>query len=184
MSCENEAVALLSFSPQQAKAWLYDLHEADSTGGIALCRRHANATVVPMSWQLIDQRDPAWPGPSLATDESSEAEVSHDAMASTAADAATMPPADSDLVAVPARSEMATVGGPDDFMLPSDSAALDREFAALRDALPIAAQPYAEPRAATRRASGVRDGDLDPDLSLFELPLADVPAVTPHPGYS
>ena len=59
MTCDKPAVALLTFAPQQAKAWLYDLTESDPTGGISLCRKHANGTVVPMSWQLVDARDPA-----------------------------------------------------------------------------------------------------------------------------
>lgn len=62
MNCDKTAVALLTFSPPDAKAWLYDLHRPDPAGGIMLCRKHANATVVPMSWQLVDSRDPAWPG--------------------------------------------------------------------------------------------------------------------------
>lgn len=67
MSCEKPAVALLTFSARDAKAWLYDLHEPDATGGLMLCRKHANATVVPMSWQLVDGRDPAWSGPEPET---------------------------------------------------------------------------------------------------------------------
>ncbi len=63
MSCSEAAVALLSFAPRHAKAWLYDLVDANPASGIVLCRRHANATVVPMSWQLVDARDPSWEGP-------------------------------------------------------------------------------------------------------------------------
>lgn len=63
MACDKDAVALLTFSPPQAKAWLYDLVDANPATGIMLCRRHANATVVPMSWQLVDSRDPSWSPP-------------------------------------------------------------------------------------------------------------------------
>lgn len=63
MECAKDAVALLTFSPPQAKAWLYDLIDANPATGIMLCRRHANATVVPMSWQLVDSRDPSWAPP-------------------------------------------------------------------------------------------------------------------------
>jgi len=63
MACSKDAVALLTFSPPEAKAWLYDLIDANPATGIMLCRKHANATVVPMSWQLVDSRDPAWSPP-------------------------------------------------------------------------------------------------------------------------
>lgn len=63
LSCSREPVALLTFSAAEAKAWLLDLATTDdTTSGIALCQQHADATAVPMSWQLIDKRDPAWPG--------------------------------------------------------------------------------------------------------------------------
>ena len=75
MNCDKAAVALLTFAPQQAKAWLYDLDEPDPSGGIMLCRKHANATVVPMSWQLVDGRDPAWPGPSSARPDSDQIDI-------------------------------------------------------------------------------------------------------------
>ena len=169
MSCDNEAVALLTFAPQQAKAWLYDLHEANPNGGIMLCRKHANATVVPMSWQLVDARDPAWPGPAVEVVEAAAPARDH------AAPAPDPTPADE--------------AGLDAAMgLPSD-AATDRAFAALDGPLPVTPQPYHEPRAATLRAAGVTDvatidaEATDADLSLFQLPLADVPAVTPHPDY-
>lgn len=160
MSCDKPAVALLTFAPQQAKAWLYDLEEPDPNGGIMLCRRHANMTVVPMSWQLVDSRDPAWPGPASAQP-------------------ATAPVATAVADVAPAH-------------LPSDSTVHEGEFAGLRDALPVTPQPYAEPRIATLRAAGVltdtdtdtiRDTLSDADMSLFQLPLSDVPAVTPHPDY-
>lgn len=163
LSCNKPAVALLTFSPSEAKAWLYDLDQPDPTGGIMLCRRHANATVVPMSWQLVDARDPAWPGP------------------------ATEPPTASAPVNPPA---IHTAAG-DRRGLPSDQAALDEEFAALRSDLPITPQRYAEPQLAIAHAVGRRERDLlidlsrggGPDPSLFELPISDIPAVTPHPGY-
>ena len=163
MNCDRTAVALLTFSPPDAKAWLYDLDQPDPTGGIMLCRKHANATVVPMSWQLIDVRDPAWPGPVGSQ------------------------PVVQAMVAASAEELMPTIE------LPSDTAAIDEEFAALQTDLPITPRPYAEPQLATARAAGrsvASDLLVDigsrsaPDPSLFELPLSDIPAVTPHPGYT
>lgn len=183
MNCDKTAVALLTFSPPDAKAWLYDLDQPDPTGGIMLCRKHANATVVPMSWQLIDSRDPAWPGPGVTAP----------------VEPALAPQALADIDAsMPA--------------LPSDSAAIEEEFAALSANLPVTPQRYAEPQMATARAAGgsltrgapthgivatepvTTHGDASdelidlggaatPDPSLFELPISDAPAVTPHPGY-
>ena len=48
-------------------------------------------------------------------------------------------------------------------------------------------QPYREPREATERAAGLATElatERNADMSLFELPLADVPAVTPHSDFS
>ena len=180
MNCDKAAVALLTFAPQQAKAWLFDLDKPDPSGGIMLCRKHANATVVPMSWQLVDGRDPAWPGPSSATETDDLAtavgqpSAAHASAGQPEAPAAPVEPP----VAVMASS------------LPSDSTAHDAEFAALREALPVVTQPYAEPRIATLRAAGVLtdttvEGEptTEADMSLFQLPLSDAPAVTPHPDY-
>lgn len=177
MSCDKEAVALLTFAPQQAKAWLYDLDQPDPNGGIMLCRKHANATVVPMSWQLVDGRDPAWPGPAGEADQVDQRSA---VLASAGQPEAPAAPVE------PPVGAMAS-------SLPSDSTVHDAEFAALREALPVATQPYAEPRMATLRAAGVltdtvtRSSDGQPtteaDMSLFQLPLSDAPAVTPHPDY-
>ena len=162
MTCDKTAVALLTFSPPEAKAWLYDLDQPDPTGGIMLCRKHANATVVPMSWQLIDVRDPAWPGPVGS-------QPSVDAM-----------------VAATAEELMPVIE------LPSDSTAIDEEFAALQANLPVTPRRYVEPQLVTALAAGrtiasdlVVDlgGSGGPDPSLFELPISDIPAVTQHPGY-
>ena len=157
MSCDQPAVALLTFAPPEAKAWLYDLADPDPTSGIILCRRHANATVVPMSWQLVDARDPAWPGAvGDAPDRVGE-----------------------QVAPVPADA------------LPSDTSALDREFAAFAD-LPISPTPYAPPRESVERTASVpaaidlRSNGAGPDPSdpsLFELSIGDIPAVTPHPGF-
>lgn len=177
MNCDNEAVALLTFSPQDAKAWLYDLDQPDPTGGIMLCRKHANGTVVPMSWQLVDARDPAWPGPAGSQP------VVQAMAAATAEELAvaglTVPEPEPEPVLVAAG-------------LPSDVVSIDQEFAALHADLPVRTRQYAEPELATVRAANrqlVAEAliDLDtpraPDPSLFELPLSDVPAVTPHPGF-
>lgn len=166
MNCDRSAVALLTFSPPDAKAWLYDLDQPDPTGGIMLCRKHANATIVPMSWQLVDVRDPAWPGPVGS-------QPTLQAMASASAE------------------EMAPALSPAG-ELPSDTTAIDEEFAALHANLPVTPQRYAEPQLATALAAGrsatsdlmIDTSTADPaDPSLFELPITDVPAVTPHPGY-
>jgi len=168
MNCDKPAVALLTFAPPEAKAWLYDLDRPDPTGGIMLCRKHANATVVPMSWQLIDARDPAWPGPAGAQ------------------------PAVQAMAAASIEELMPAMAPPAPADLPSDTSSLDAEFAALKNDLPVTPQRYAEPQLATARAAGRQiESDLmidlgsaeAPDPSLFELPLADTPAVTPHPGY-
>lgn len=165
MNCDNEAVALLSFAPRQAKAWLSDLTEPNPATGIVLCRRHANATVVPMSWQLVDARDPNWMP-------ASERQAVRESVAAVA----------EVIEPVPAAS------------LPSDAAHLEREFAALDNATPVAPQPWAEMPVdvvvgdrtealllpATPAGEATR---LDHDPSLFELPIGDIPAVTPHPGW-
>lgn len=173
MNCDKEAVALLTFSPPDAKAWLYDLEQPDPTGGIMLCRKHANATVVPMSWQLMDARDPAWPGP-VGSQEPVQA-----MMAASAEEL------------MPALELVADRSAPDGPSLPSDTDSVDEEFAALQADLPVTPQRYAEPQLATARAAGrTVDSDLmvdlgrdaTPDPSLFELPLSDIPAVTPYPG--
>lgn len=174
MNCDKTAVALLTFSATDAKAWLYDLEQPDPSGGIALCRKHANATVVPMSWQLVDARDPAWPG-----QVGSQPEVP--AMAPSSAEQLLGP--------APVASAPAHESNP----LPSDVTSTEREFAGLHRDLPVTPQPYSEPQLATARAAGrTADSDLlvdlgepsRPDPSLFELPLSDIPAVTPHPKYS
>lgn len=168
MNCDKPAMALLTFAPPDAKAWLYDLDRPDPTGGIMLCRKHANATVVPMSWQLIDARDPAWPGPAGSQ------------------------PAVQAMAAASIEELMPTISAEPAAELPSDASSIDKEFAALHTDLPVTPQRYAEPQLATARAAGQEiESDLMidlgtaevPDPSLFELPLADAPAVTPHPGY-
>lgn len=161
MNCDKNAVALLTFSPPDAKAWLYDLDRPDPTGGIMLCRKHANATVVPMSWQLVDARDPAWPGPVGEK------------------------PALESMVAASAEELLPMLD------MPSDAAAIDEEFAAMRADLPVTPRAYAEPELATARAAGrTVESDLvvdlavapEPDPSLFELSISDIPAVTPYPS--
>jgi len=150
------------------------------TGGIMLCRKHANGTVVPMSWQLIDSRDPAWPGPAGSQP------VVQAMVAATAEELA---------VAGLTVPEPQTAPEPEPVLvsatLPSDIVSIDQDFAALHADLPVRTRQYAEPQMATARANRqlVADAliDLDtprePDPSLFELPLSDIPAVTPHPGY-
>jgi hypothetical protein len=147
MNCDKTAVALLTFSPPEAKAWLYDLDQPDPTGGIMLCRRHANATVVPMSWQLVDARDPAWPGPAGSQ------------------------PAAQAMAAASAEELVASLD------LPSDTAALDQDFVTLTEDLPVPTQRYAEVEMATASRAAVAA-----DPSLFELPLSDIPSVTPYPS--
>lgn len=182
MNCDKEAVALLTFAPTEAKAWLYDLDGPDPTHGIMLCRRHANATVVPMSWQLIDARDPAWPGP-VGSQSPTQAMA-----AASAEEMVPVPTAQQAMApAVPSVNLPST-------SLPSDASSIDREFAGLQRDLPVATQPYAEPRLATARAAGrsvssdlivdhVEPAHEASDQSLFDLPISDIPAVTPHPRY-
>ena len=70
--------------------------------------------------------------------------------------------------------------------LPSDTFALDEEFAALQSDLPVRPTQYVGSRAggvSASRGDVVIDTTDEADPSLFELPLADAPAVTPHPGY-
>ena len=141
MNCCKPAIALLTFAPQQAKAWLYDLDQPDPTGGIMLCRKHANGTVVPMSWQLIDARDPAWPGPARLRSVIDQV---------------------ADLETAQARAV-------------ADDAAIDEAFAALHADLPI---PVV--RESDLAAGRTRSVDRVADPSLFELPIADIPAVTPY----
>ena len=174
MACDQSAVALLTFAPPHAKAWLYDLVDPHPSNGIILCRKHANSTVVPMSWQLIDSRDPAFPG-LVSSDESASIEpATNGAVAGNTV-------AGNTVAGNTVAGDYAQVGS-----LPSDSAALEREFAALSD-LPIAPRPYIAPQPAVSRASSssapadVLVGVDDP--SLFELSISDIPAVTPHPGF-
>ncbi len=186
MNCDKAAVALLTFAPQQAKAWLFDLEHPDPAGGIMLCRKHANATVVPMSWQLVDGRDPAWPGPvdvDAPAAQASPGQAPHEHTSLQARPEAPAAPVEPPVPAMAAASAAS---------LPSDSTIHDAEFAALREALPVPTQPYAEPRIATLRAAGVLTDTMpsvdveprsDADMSLFQLPLSDAPAVTPHPDY-
>jgi len=160
MNCDSPAVALLTFAPPEAKAWLYDLDSPDPTGGIMLCRKHANATVVPMSWQLVDARDPAWPGPVGS-------QPAAQAMAAASAE---------ELVPVVIE-------------LPQSAAEIDKEFAAMQQELP-AMEPELAPAHAGPSGHAVSSGGISeitqsavaPDPSLFELPISDIPAVTPYPG--
>ena len=193
MNCDKPAVALLTFAPPEAKAWLYDLETPDPAHGITLCRHHANATVVPMSWQLIDARDPAWPGPV-----GSQAPV----QAMSAASAEEFLPSSPSLAAVPtsdhnlSRAVMSddqtsmsrSVVSAEDILparlheLPSDSLGIEEEFAALQADLPVTPTRYADSATSSRREIMI-DATDEPDPSLFELPFTDAPAVTPHPGY-
>jgi len=181
MNCDNDAVALLTFSPTEAKAWLYDLEDPDPTAGIMLCRRHANATVVPMSWQLVDSRDPAWPGPAGSVEATQ-------AMAAASAEEFLMSEP------LPAEEAVAPVA------LRAVDSTLEEEFAALQDE---PAYATTAPRLAAVHTSGrsvtsdlidsgvaplvsVADEEateLEPEPSLFELPINDIPAVTRPPGY-
>jgi len=162
MNCDKQAMAMLTFAPQQAKAWLYDLEDPNPAGGIMLCRKHANATVVPMSWQLIDARDPAWPGPV----ENAEVDSDTDAVDEITSSSTALP-------ASPQPSPLA------DAMAPRRQAAR-----------PVVASTATDPSIAALRTAGVltdpvvaRDHRIDADMSLFQLPLSDAPAVTPHPDF-
>ena len=177
MACDQPAVALLTFAPPHAKAWLYDLVDPHPTNGIILCRKHANSTVVPMSWQLVDSRDPAFSGaarPEPATNGVVAGNVAANVVAASVVE-------DNPVEGQAVASDSGQSGS-----LPSDSAALEREFAALSD-LPIAPRPYiAPPAVVSTPAPSPAPTDLLVDVddpSLFELSISDVPAVTPHPGF-
>lgn len=174
MNCDAEAVALLTFSPPEAKAWLYDLEKPDSTGGIMLCRKHANATVVPMSWQLIDARDPAWPGPvgsqpvlqamaAASVEEFLPTRSSSSYEASTRYDASSQyeDNTEREVRMQPERS------------VERDRSPLDR---------PIERE-LAQQRRDVMIDTMVDSAEVDDaaDESLFELPISDIPAVTPYP---
>lgn len=193
MNCNQPAVALLTFSPTEAKAWLYDLEKPDPSGGIQLCRKHANATVVPMSWQLVDARDPAWPGPvgaqpALQAMAAATAEelLPTEALETAKELLATSPEATEVLDTVEARDAIDTadlLGADDDLMIDAPERAEELVLAATAPgAGQVDASMAPEPVAAMTDAAMVDLGAVStPDPSLFELPITDIPAVTPYP---
>jgi hypothetical protein len=56
--CADQATVAYAFDPARRVAWLQPV--APDVGGGGLCRRHADAMVVPRGWALDDRRiDPA-----------------------------------------------------------------------------------------------------------------------------
>ncbi|HCB34508.1 MAG TPA: hypothetical protein DEP69_04990, partial [Acidimicrobiaceae bacterium] len=62
--CADEVAAALGYDLRTQRAWVYDIDPADRAGGavasdgaMALCRRHADRTKVPVGWQLDDRRE-------------------------------------------------------------------------------------------------------------------------------
>lgn len=45
--------------PEDLLFWIAPLHEVQSDDAAVLCRRHADAMVVPRGWTLDDRREPA-----------------------------------------------------------------------------------------------------------------------------
>jgi hypothetical protein len=54
--CPTPATATLRFQPTLRQAWLVDLDETAARTQGDLCRRHAEALVLPRGWELHDQR--------------------------------------------------------------------------------------------------------------------------------
>lgn len=54
--CATPAVTTLRFEPTLRQAWLVDLDEAAARTQGDLCRRHAEALVLPRGWKLHDER--------------------------------------------------------------------------------------------------------------------------------
>lgn len=62
--CGEIASAALLINARELSAHLVDIHEESGLDGVPLCRRHADAVVVPVGWSLADSRSPA-PEPEL-----------------------------------------------------------------------------------------------------------------------
>lgn len=56
--CSDRAEVAYGFDAEHLVVWLDAFHVAQGARSGVLCRRHANAMVVPLSWMLDDRRDP------------------------------------------------------------------------------------------------------------------------------
>jgi hypothetical protein len=57
--CSNPADVSYGFDAEHLVVWLDGFHAAQGASSGVLCRRHADAMVVPLGWMLDDRRDPA-----------------------------------------------------------------------------------------------------------------------------
>lgn len=55
--CSDRADVAYGFDPQHLLVWLDALRVGEPTRSGVLCRRHANAMVVPIGWMLDDRRE-------------------------------------------------------------------------------------------------------------------------------
>ena len=56
--CSDRAEVAYGFDAEHLVVWLDAFHVAQGARSGVLCRRHANAMVVPLSWMLDDRREP------------------------------------------------------------------------------------------------------------------------------
>ncbi len=56
--CSAPAAVLYAIDAEHLTVWIDAIERADVLRGGVLCRRHADAMVVPMGWTLDDRRDP------------------------------------------------------------------------------------------------------------------------------
>jgi hypothetical protein len=57
--CSNPADVSYGFDAEHLVVWLGGFQAAQGASSGVLCRRHADAMVVPLGWMLDDRRDPA-----------------------------------------------------------------------------------------------------------------------------
>lgn len=57
--CSNPADVSYGFDAEHLVVWLGGFHAAQGASSGVLCRRHADAMVVPLGWMLDDRREPA-----------------------------------------------------------------------------------------------------------------------------
>jgi len=56
--CSEPGAAAYGMIPEDLLFWIAPLHEVQGTDAAVLCRRHADAMVVPRGWTLDDRREP------------------------------------------------------------------------------------------------------------------------------
>lgn len=56
--CSAPAAVLYAIDAEHLTVWIDSIERSDVLRGGVLCRRHADAMVVPMGWTLDDRRDP------------------------------------------------------------------------------------------------------------------------------